>query len=87
MEYGSMDSLVTFFGTASSAAIIDATVPPDMPTTVVIALVESPKVKYSPFDEGPKDFKVLLAKYAEMSEGTESNPQAGTMIEPVLVAK
>lgn len=71
----------------SKAVIMEATVPPDIPPLIACELRELPAPKYSPVEEGPRDFRVLLARCAEMSEGTESNPQAGTIIDLVFVAK
>lgn len=37
---------------------------------------------------GPaRDFKVLFARYTTMSEGSESMPHAGTMMERFVVAR
>jgi len=65
----------------------DDAVPPEIPPWNRNALVDVPGFRYSPDDDGPMDLRVLLARYADMSEGMESKPQAGTIIEPVFVAK
>jgi hypothetical protein len=70
-------------GTSSNAVRIVEKVPPD---------IEAPpsfqaEVDRSIVVEGPpKDFNVLFATNARTSEGTESNPQQGTTIEPDLTA-
>ena len=46
-----------------------------------------PVTEFSMEASGPRiDLTVLLEMYAEMSEGMESNPHEGMMMEPVLVA-
>jgi hypothetical protein len=65
----------------------EAIVPPETPPRKRNALVDVPRFRYSLFDNGPRDLRVLLARYADMSEGIESKPQEGTIIEPVFVAK
>jgi hypothetical protein len=71
------------FGTSSNAVRIVEKVPPE---------IEAPpsfqaEVERSIVVEGPpKDFNVLFATNARTSEGTESNPQQGTTMEPDLTA-
>jgi hypothetical protein len=80
--------LETRDGTFSIIVIAVAIEPPEIPLRKRNALVEVPGFRYSsPVDDGPMDLSVLLARYADMSEGTESKPQDGTIIEPVFVAK
>jgi hypothetical protein len=65
----------------------DAIVPPEIPPRKLNALVEVSISRYFPFVDGSMDLRVLLARYAAASDGTESNPQEGTMMAPVFVAK
>jgi hypothetical protein len=67
----------------SKAQMAVASVPPDGGP----ALNLIPVKEFSMEASGPRmDLTVLLEMYAEMSEGIESNPHEGTMMEPVLVA-
>lgn len=56
-------------------------VPPDKPLLNLNAVVDVPALRGV-----CKDLRVLFERYAERSEGTESNPHEGTIMEPVLVA-
>ena len=70
-------------GTSSIAIIPVCSVPPEMPPFIERELVHWPASA-----SGPNfDFKNLTDRYAETSEGTESNPHEGTIIAPVFVAK
>ena len=62
-----------------------AAVPPERPPFTSHAVVHSPMVWYSPFTGG-SDLRVLFARKAQVSEGTESKPHEGTTITLFLVA-
>jgi hypothetical protein len=70
-------------GTSSNAVRIVEKVPPEIeaPPSFHAEVERSIAV-----DGPPKDFSVLFATNARTSEGTESNPQQGTTIEPDLTA-
>ncbi len=59
-----------------------ANVPPDTPACKVAIVRDSPRVVSEP----KAALSVLALMWTLMSDGMESNPQEGTMIEPVLRA-
>jgi hypothetical protein len=74
--------LISFFGTASSIVIAELIVPPDTPPFSRCEVIDDPT------SSGVgRDLRVLFERYAQTSEGIESYPQEGTIMEPVLVAR
>lgn len=75
-----MASLVCALGTFSKAEIAEASVPPEIPPFNLYREIESSRQA-----DGPRtDFTVLLARYTTTSAGTESKPQQGIRITPLL---
>lgn len=56
-------------------------VPPDIPPLTECIVIDVPTLRGV-----GRDLSVLFARCAEISEGTESYPHEGTMMEPVLLA-
>lgn len=70
------------FGTSSSIARTVPSVPPEM-----LPLIAQAEVDVSIAVVGPTmSLRVLLARWTTISEGTESSPDPGIIMDPVLVA-
>ena len=67
----------------SKAQMAVASVPPDGRPALNLIPVTELSIEAS---RPRMDLTVLFEMYAEMSDGMESNPHEGTMMEPVLVA-